>query len=151
MNVVFRNALIVLGVAIILTAAGLGVLLSREAAPAENVPVQTRQVFVAARPIEAGERSGKLEQTEVRFRDAAHVLFIAQRIAADVGRRVDESSPMLDARLKDGSRVNVLLQPLAVHGPYISIRKFSRDLADMDTLRANGSISAGKGQSICRL
>ncbi len=89
------------------------------------------------------ERAGKLERTDVRFRDAAHVLFIAQRIAADVGRRVDESSPMLDARLKDGSRVNVLLQPLAVHGPYISIRKFSRDLADMDTLRTNGSISAG--------
>lgn len=89
------------------------------------------------------ERRGKLERTEVRFRDAAHVLFIAQRIAADVGRRVDESSPMLDARLRDGSRVNVLLQPLAVRGPYISIRKFSRDLADMDTLYANGSISRG--------
>lgn len=68
MNVVFRNALIVLGVAIILTAAGLGVLLSREAAPAENVPVQTRQVFVAARPIEAGER---LAKSDIAWRDVA--------------------------------------------------------------------------------
>ena len=88
------------------------------------------------------ERSGKLEITDVRFRDSAHLLFVAQRIAADVGRRVDESSPMLDARLSDGSRVNILLQPLAVNGPYVSIRKFSRDLADMDTLHASGSLSA---------
>lgn len=88
------------------------------------------------------ERSGKLEATDVRFRDAAHLLFVAQRIAADVGRRVDESSPMLDARLSDGSRVNILLQPLAVNGPYVSIRKFSRDLADMGTLHASGSVSA---------
>ena len=87
------------------------------------------------------EQKGKLQRTSVRFRDAAHVLFIAQRIASEVGRRVDESSPMLDARLKDGSRVNVLLQPLAVNGPYISIRKFSRDLADMETLHRNGTIS----------
>lgn len=87
------------------------------------------------------ERAGKLEMTDVHFRDAAHLLFVAQRIAADVGRRVDESSPMLDARLSDGSRVNILLQPLAVTGPYISIRKFSRDLADMDSLHSNGSVS----------
>ena len=87
------------------------------------------------------ERGGKLELTDVRFRDSAHLLFVAQRIAADVGRRVDESSPMLDARLRDGSRVNVLLQPLAVTGPYISIRKFSRDLADIGTLHRSGSIS----------
>jgi pilus assembly protein CpaF len=87
------------------------------------------------------ERGGKLQMTDVQFRDPAHLLFVAQRIAADVGRRVDESSPMLDARLSDGSRVNILLQPLAVNGPYISIRKFSRDLADMDSLHANGSVS----------
>lgn len=87
------------------------------------------------------EQGGKLIPSDVRFRDEAHVLFIAQRIAADVGRRVDESSPMLDARLKDGSRVNVLLQPLAVNGPYISIRKFSRKLANLETLQRNGSIS----------
>jgi len=88
------------------------------------------------------EQGGKLIPSDVRFRDEAHVLFIAQRIAADVGRRVDESSPMLDARLKDGSRVNVLLQPLAVNGPYISIRKFSRKLANLETLHRNGTISA---------
>ena len=87
------------------------------------------------------EKDGRLVPSEVRFRDEAHVLFIAQRIAADVGRRVDESSPMLDARLKDGSRVNVLLRPLAVNGPYISIRKFSRRLADLRTLHRNGTLS----------
>ena len=87
------------------------------------------------------EKGGRLVPSDVRFRDEAHVLFIAQRIAADVGRRVDESSPMLDARLKDGSRVNVLLPPLAVNGPYISIRKFSRTLADLETLHRNGTIS----------
>lgn len=87
------------------------------------------------------EKEGRLVPSDVRFRDEAHVLFIAQRIAADVGRRVDESSPMLDARLKDGSRVNVLLRPLAVNGPYISIRKFSRSLADLHTLNRNGTLS----------
>ena len=87
------------------------------------------------------EKEGRLVPSDVRFRDEAHVLFIAQRIAADVGRRVDESSPMLDARLKDGSRVNVLLRPLAVNGPYISIRKFSRSLADLQTLNRNGTLS----------
>lgn len=87
------------------------------------------------------EKEGRLVPSDVRFRDEAHVLFIAQRIAADVGRRVDESSPMLDARLKDGSRVNVLLRPLAVKGPYISIRKFSRSLADLHTLNRNGTLS----------
>ena len=79
------------------------------------------------------ERQGKVSQTRVRFRDAAHVANICQRIAANVGRRVDESSPMVDARLRDGSRVNIVLPPLALDGPYISIRKFA----------ANASISHG--------
>ena len=71
------------------------------------------------------ERRGQLEQVEVRFRDKQHLLHIAQRIAGWVGRRVDESSPMVDARLPDGSRVNVIIPPLAIDGAAISIRRFT--------------------------
>ncbi len=71
------------------------------------------------------ERSGKLQLTKLHFRNNAHVLHVAQRIASFVGRRIDESSPMLDARLADGSRVNVVIPPLSLKGPCISIRKFS--------------------------
>ncbi len=70
------------------------------------------------------ERRGKLELSTARFRDVAHLTNVCQRIAADIGRRVDESSPMVDARLKDGSRVNIVLHPIALNGPYVSIRKF---------------------------
>ena len=70
------------------------------------------------------ERSGRLEPVEVRFRDAKHLLHIAQRIAGSVGRRIDESSPMVDARLADGSRVNIIIPPLALDGAAISIRRF---------------------------
>ena len=70
------------------------------------------------------ERRGRLEAVHVRFRDAQHLLHIAQRIAGWVGRRVDESSPMVDARLPDGSRVNVIIPPLALDGAAISIRRF---------------------------
>ena len=70
------------------------------------------------------ERRGRLEPIEIRFRDAQHLLHIAQRIAGWMGRRVDESSPMLDARLPDGSRVNVVIPPLALDGAAISIRRF---------------------------
>ena len=70
------------------------------------------------------ERRGRLEPIELRFRDAQHLLHIAQRIAGWMGRRVDESSPMLDARLPDGSRVNVIIPPLALDGAAISIRRF---------------------------
>ena len=72
------------------------------------------------------ERSGKLEKTAVRFRDAQHLASIAQRIATAVGRRIDEASPMVDARLADGSRVNIVLPPLVLNGGTISIRKFSK-------------------------
>jgi pilus assembly protein CpaF len=71
------------------------------------------------------ERRGKLELTEVRFRDDEHLLGIVQRIASRVGRRVDESSPMVDARLSDGSRVNAIIRPLALDGALLSIRRFS--------------------------
>ena len=67
---------------------------------------------------------GKLERVAVRFRDADHIASVAQKIASRVGRRIDESSPMVDARLPDGSRVNVIFPPLAIDSPMISIRKF---------------------------
>ena len=87
------------------------------------------------------ERRGKLEKSSVRFRDANHIATIAQKIASRVGRRVDESSPMVDARLPDGSRVNVIFPPLAIDSPCISIRKFSRRLLDFPAMAANGTLS----------
>ncbi|MGH7964604.1 MAG: ATPase, T2SS/T4P/T4SS family, partial [Candidatus Binatia bacterium] len=73
------------------------------------------------------ERRGRLEATNVRFVDDRHVLRIIQRIVAPLGRRVDESNPMVDARLTDGSRVNAIIAPLALDGPSLSIRKFRQD------------------------
>jgi pilus assembly protein CpaF len=87
------------------------------------------------------EQRGKLYLSGVRFRDGAHAANIAQRIAAAVGRRVDESSPMVDARLADGSRVNIVFPPLALNGACISIRKFSRRRITLDMLVAGGSLS----------
>ena len=80
------------------------------------------------------ERSGKVMLSNIRFRDVAHLSNICQRIAADVGRRIDESSPMVDARLRDGSRVNIVFPPLALDGPYISIRKFGKKNIGFDKL-----------------
>ncbi len=80
------------------------------------------------------ERHGKVVLSNVRFRDTQHLINICQRIAADIGRRVDESSPMVDARLKDGSRVNIVFPPLALDGPYMSIRKFGRKAIDFAKL-----------------
>src|SRR6476659_7864444 len=102
------------------------------------------------------ERSGKLEQIEVRFRDKDHIASIAQKIAAQVGRRVDESSPMVDCRLPDGSRVNIILPPLAIHSPCISIRKFPSRRLDMVGMIANGTMTPAMGQLLeiaarCRL
>src|SRR5271166_5101309 len=73
------------------------------------------------------ERKGLLELTSVTFRDNQHLLRIIDKIVSQVGRRVDESSPMVDARLADGSRVNAIIPPLAVDGPLLSIRRFSTD------------------------
>jgi pilus assembly protein CpaF len=87
------------------------------------------------------ERRGKLELTNLKFRNNAHVLHVAQRIASSVGRSVDESSPMLDARLADGSRVNVVIPPLSLKGPCISIRKFSNTIFDFSHLVTAGSVS----------
>jgi pilus assembly protein CpaF len=89
------------------------------------------------------EKHGKLEQMpQIRFRDNSHVNNVAQRIAAGVGRRVDEASPMADARLADGSRVNILLPPLALNGPTISIRKFSRRQITLEMMARQGNMSA---------
>jgi pilus assembly protein CpaF len=86
------------------------------------------------------ERNGKLEETDVVFRDDRHLLQIIERIVSSVGRRIDESSPMVDARLRDGSRVNAIIPPLALDGPALSIRRFrtsrlgAQDLVDRETL-----------------
>jgi pilus assembly protein CpaF len=87
------------------------------------------------------ERRGKLELTELQFRNNAHVMHVAQRIASSVGRRVDESSPMLDARLADGSRVNVIAPPLCLNGPCMSIRKFSHSVIDFAKFVELGTVS----------
>ncbi|SET06141.1 pilus assembly protein CpaF [Oceanobacillus limi] len=73
------------------------------------------------------ERNGKLELTDITFRDNDHVMTVLEKIVAPLGRRIDESSPMVDARLQDGSRVNAIIPPLALNGPTITIRKFSKD------------------------
>ena len=86
------------------------------------------------------ERFGKLERTRVHFKDEAHLLRIINKIVAGIGRRVDESSPMVDARLPDGSRVNVAIRPISVDGPMVSIRKFSEKPFSMDKLVEVGSI-----------
>jgi len=87
------------------------------------------------------ERSGKLEKTAVRFRDAQHLASIAQRIATAVGRRIDEASPMVDARLADGSRVNIVLPPLVLNGGTISIRKFSKQGLTLDVMTRQHNLS----------
>ena len=88
------------------------------------------------------ERNGQLEPVPVLFKDEAHLLRIVNKIVSAVGRRVDESSPMVDARLLDGSRINVAIKPVAVDGPLVSIRKFSKKTLDVDRLVKNASISA---------
>jgi pilus assembly protein CpaF len=88
------------------------------------------------------EVSGKIQLTNTRFRDAAQLMNICQRIVSQVGRRVDESSPICDARLPDGSRVNVIAPPLAIDGAALTIRKFKKDKLTLEQLTRFGSISA---------
>jgi pilus assembly protein CpaF len=88
------------------------------------------------------ERRGKLELTDVVFRDNNHVMGVATRIVTQVGRRIDESSPLVDARLADGSRVNIIAPPLAIDGTSISIRKFSKKTITLDSMAKSSSISA---------
>ncbi|RME58702.1 MAG: CpaF family protein, partial [Caldilineae bacterium] len=87
------------------------------------------------------ERGGKLMLTDVKFQDNAHVLRIIERILAPLGRRVDEASPMVDARLPDGSRVNAIIPPLAIDGPSITIRKFSKTPLTVEDLIRFGSFT----------
>jgi len=87
------------------------------------------------------ERKGKLELTDVKFRDNQHVLNICSRIVSQVGRRVDESQPLCDARLLDGSRVNIIIPPLAIDGPSISIRKFSKKGITLDIMAKQRNVS----------
>ena len=107
-----------------------------------------RQVYI--------ERRGKLELADVQFRDDHHVMNIATKIVSRIGRRIDEAKPLVDARLEDGSRVNIIIPPLALDGPSISIRKFSKKTITLDIMAQNGSISADmatvlKIASRCRL
>src|SRR5215204_3490660 len=88
------------------------------------------------------EVKGKIQKTGIRFRDNQQLLNICQRIVSQIGRRVDESSPICDARLPDGSRVNVIAPPLAIDGPALTIRKFKKDKLTLDQLVRFGSISA---------
>jgi pilus assembly protein CpaF len=92
------------------------------------------------------EVAGKIQITNVRFRDNQQLMNICQRIVSQVGRRVDESSPICDARLPDGSRVNVIAPPLAIDGPTLTIRKFKKDKLTLDQLVKFGSISAEGAQ-----
>jgi pilus assembly protein CpaF len=87
------------------------------------------------------ERKGKLQLTDVGFRDNAHVMSICTRIVSRVGRRVDETSPLCDARLPDGSRVNIIIPPLALDGPSISIRKFAKHKITLDVMERQGNLS----------
>jgi pilus assembly protein CpaF len=87
------------------------------------------------------EQRGQLVASNVRFRDNQHLANISQRIASSIGRRIDESSPMVDARLADGSRVNIIFPPLALDGPCLSIRKFAKRRIDFDQLVAYGSLT----------
>ena len=86
------------------------------------------------------ERFGKIEKTDVRFRDNDHLMKIIDKIVSSVGRRIDESNPMVDARLEDGSRVNVVIPPLALDGPMVSIRRFAVDPLELDDLIKNKTL-----------
>jgi pilus assembly protein CpaF len=92
------------------------------------------------------ERAGKIERTNARFVDDAHLMRIIDKIVSQIGRRVDEASPMVDARLPDGSRVNAIIPPLALSGPTLTVRKFSRDPYTINDLIQFGTVSARAAQ-----
>ena len=97
------------------------------------------------------ERRGKLELTNAKFTDPAHLLNTIDRIVSNVGRRIDESSPMVDARLADGSRVNAIIPPLAIDGASLSIRRFGVELMSMDSLIKLGSVTEEVAQVLSAL
>lgn len=94
------------------------------------------------------EQFGKIERTDVKFRDTEHIRHVIDKIVTPLGRRVDESSPMVDARLPDGSRVNAILPPLALNGPTLTIRKFSAEPYTVDDLIRFGTLSKGMASFI---
>ncbi len=94
------------------------------------------------------EKSGKLYKTNVRFKDNQHLRNIIERIVSKVGRRIDEKSPMVDARLTDGSRVNAIIPPLALDGPSLSIRKFKHDAGSMDSLLKWNSLTKEMAETL---
>jgi len=96
------------------------------------------------------ERGGQLEPAPVRFKDEAHVLRIVNKIVGAVGRRVDESSPMVDARLLDGSRINVAVRPIAIDGPLVSIRRFAKRALEMESLVVNGTLSTAMARVLAQ-
>jgi pilus assembly protein CpaF len=102
-----------------------------------------RQVYV--------ERAGKLELTDVRFENDAHLMKIIDKIVSGIGRRVDESSPMVDARLPDGSRVNAIIPPLAIDGPILSIRRFAVTPLGMDDIIRGKSLMPGMAEILAGL
>jgi pilus assembly protein CpaF len=104
------------------------------------------EVMVNGAPNVFVERAGKIEKTNARFVDDAHLMRIIDKIVSQVGRRVDEASPMVDARLPDGSRVNAIIPPLALSGPTLTIRKFSRDPYTINDLITFGSLSPRAAQ-----
>jgi len=97
-----------------------------------------RQIYI--------ERAGKLELTNVRFRDDGQVMNVALRIVSGIGRRIDETNPLCDARLPDGSRVNIIIPPLAIDGPLISIRKFSKKKITLDIMARQENLSMQMAQ-----
>jgi pilus assembly protein CpaF len=92
------------------------------------------------------ERRGLLEKTQIRFQDNSHLLKIINKIVANVGRRIDEANPMVDARLPDGSRVNAIIPPLALDGPMLSIRRFSVQRPTLEELVEKGSLTPDIGE-----
>jgi pilus assembly protein CpaF len=97
------------------------------------------------------ERYGQLESTDIRFNGTEHLVSIIERIVSKVGRRIDESSPMVDARLPDGSRVNAIIPPLSIDGPMLSIRRFSHKPMSIDDLVRLGSLSGAMAQVLAAL
>jgi len=89
------------------------------------------------------ERNGKLSESNVRFKDDAHLLHIIEKIVSQVGRRIDEAQPIVDARLPDGSRVNAIIPPLALDGPCMSIRRFGRHVITQDEMIQYKTIMPG--------
>src|SRR5207248_4290012 len=89
------------------------------------------------------ERGGHLQETNVRFKDQAHVRMIIDRIVSNIGRRIDDSSPIVDARLADGSRMCAVIPPLSLIGPVLSIRRFGKKLLTTDDLLKNESLTPG--------